>query len=84
MFIIVFAEHLELFIGYYYQGNNSNTIFNYVCFSGKVAITLDAFWADPKDPNSPADVQAAEDYLQMHVSYLGVVVILNSPMTSGV
>ncbi|XP_047022734.1 myrosinase 1-like [Helicoverpa zea] len=34
---------------------------------GKVSITLDAFWADPKDPNNPNDVQAAKDYLQMHL-----------------
>ncbi|KAH9642034.1 hypothetical protein HF086_008721 [Spodoptera exigua] len=34
---------------------------------GKVAITLDAFWADPKDPHKPEDVEAAENYLQMHL-----------------
>ncbi|KAJ8733390.1 hypothetical protein PYW08_001688 [Mythimna loreyi] len=35
---------------------------------GQIAITLDAFWADPKDSNSPEDVVAAEDYLQMHLA----------------
>lgn len=39
------------------------------CVSGKVGITLDAFWADPKDANKPEDIEAAENYLQMHVSY---------------
>ncbi|CAH1647058.1 unnamed protein product [Spodoptera littoralis] len=35
--------------------------------NGMVGITLDAFWADPKDPNKPEDVEAAENYLQMHL-----------------
>ncbi|XP_032513180.2 myrosinase 1-like [Danaus plexippus] len=34
---------------------------------GKVGITLDAFWAEPKDYNKEEDHEAAERYLQMHV-----------------
>ncbi|CAH0605489.1 unnamed protein product [Chrysodeixis includens] len=34
---------------------------------GKVGITLDAFWAKPKDPNKLEDVHAADAYLQMHL-----------------
>lgn len=33
---------------------------------GKIAITLDSFWGDPRDPNKPEDLKAVEDYLQMH------------------
>lgn len=35
---------------------------------GKVGITLDAFWAKPRDANKAEDVLAANAYLHMHVS----------------
>ncbi|XP_050343356.1 myrosinase 1-like [Nymphalis io] len=34
---------------------------------GKIGITLDAFWAEPKDSNKKEDQEAAERYLQMHL-----------------
>nr|XP_026496812.1 myrosinase 1-like [Vanessa tameamea] len=34
---------------------------------GKIGITLDAFWAEPKDSNKKEDHEAAERYLQMHL-----------------
>ncbi|KAI8424203.1 hypothetical protein MSG28_002783 [Choristoneura fumiferana] len=34
---------------------------------GKVGITLDAFWAKPKNNSKAEDIEAAERYLQMHV-----------------
>ncbi|XP_072939650.1 myrosinase 1-like isoform X2 [Epargyreus clarus] len=34
---------------------------------GKIGITLDAFWAEPKDPSKVEDQEAAERYLQMRV-----------------
>lgn len=37
-------------------------------FTGIIGITLDAFWAEPKDPTKPEDHEAAERYLQMHVN----------------
>ncbi|KAJ8727485.1 hypothetical protein PYW07_001604 [Mythimna separata] len=37
---------------------------------GKVSIVLDSMWGEPKDPNNPEDVQAAENYLQMHLGML--------------
>lgn len=40
--------------------------------SGKIGITLDAFWAEPKDNTKAADRDAAERYLQMHVSFFDV------------
>ncbi|XP_045494355.1 myrosinase 1-like [Colias croceus] len=34
---------------------------------GRIGITLDAFYAEPKDENNPDDLAAAERYLQMRV-----------------
>ncbi|XP_075972009.1 myrosinase 1-like [Anticarsia gemmatalis] len=34
---------------------------------GRVGITLDAFWSEPKNPDKPEDVDAAKWYLQMHL-----------------
>ncbi|XP_063619466.1 myrosinase 1-like [Cydia splendana] len=34
---------------------------------GKIGITLDAFWAKPKNSSNPDDLEAAERYLQMHL-----------------
>ncbi|XP_061711095.1 myrosinase 1-like [Cydia pomonella] len=34
---------------------------------GKIGITLDAFWAKPKNSSNPDDIEAAERYLQMHL-----------------
>ncbi|XP_013138791.1 PREDICTED: myrosinase 1-like [Papilio polytes] len=34
---------------------------------GKIGITLDAFYAEPKDPRKQSDIDAAERYLQMHL-----------------
>lgn len=37
-------------------------------FLGRIGITLDAFWAEPKNEINEEDKEAAERYLQMHVS----------------
>lgn len=42
--------------------------FNLNVFAGQIGITLDAFMAVPKDPTKEEDHEAAERYLQMHVS----------------
>ncbi|KAJ8733387.1 hypothetical protein PYW08_001685 [Mythimna loreyi] len=34
---------------------------------GKVSIVLESVWTEPKDPNKQEDVEAAENYLQMHL-----------------
>ncbi|XP_048007482.1 myrosinase 1-like [Leguminivora glycinivorella] len=34
---------------------------------GKIGLTLDAFWAEPKNSSNPDDIEAAERYLQMHL-----------------
>ncbi|CAK1546135.1 unnamed protein product [Leptosia nina] len=34
---------------------------------GRIGITLDSFFAEPKDENNPDDVEAAERYLQMRL-----------------
>lgn len=41
---------------------------NQLIVLGKVGITLDSFWAEPRDPTKAEDRIAAERYLQMHVS----------------
>ncbi|XP_059056668.1 myrosinase 1-like [Achroia grisella] len=35
--------------------------------NGRVGITLDAFWADPKNSTDPLDIEAAERYRQMRL-----------------
>ncbi|XP_028170456.1 myrosinase 1-like [Ostrinia furnacalis] len=35
--------------------------------NGQIGITLDSFWAEPKNASDPEDVAAAENYLQMHL-----------------
>ncbi|KAM3967155.1 LOW QUALITY PROTEIN: myrosinase 1 [Aphomia sociella] len=35
--------------------------------NGRVGITLDAFWADPKNSSDPLDVIAAKRYIQLHL-----------------
>uniref|UniRef100_A0A2A4IUI6 Beta-glucosidase n=1 Tax=Heliothis virescens TaxID=7102 RepID=A0A2A4IUI6_HELVI len=35
---------------------------------GKIGLCLDAIWTEPKNPENPEDVKAAERYEQMHIS----------------
>ena len=48
--------------------NTTSILLRNFNISGRVGITLDAFWAEPKDDKKKEDHEAAERYLQMHVS----------------